>query len=131
MTVKALKTLIDHMSLVSSVIADIYKLIVKKYIMMLLAQLRRDFKSYLNYDKTMAHRKQIKTTKKSTANERTGSSETGMRQKRKKRQPNRSWLFRNLQQMKLNPKEERGKLNQHFWIHLQKPRQMKLNPKEE
>ena len=73
------------MSLMSSVIADIYKLIVKKYIMVLLAQLRRDFKSYLNNDKTMAHRKQIKTTKQSTAKERTGSSETGMRQKRKKK----------------------------------------------
>ena len=82
---ESIKNLIDHMSLVSSIIADIYKLIVKKYIMVLLAQFRRDFKSYLNVEKTMAHRKQIKTTKKSTAKERTESSKTELKQKRKKK----------------------------------------------
>ena len=82
---ESIKNLIDHMSLVSSIIADIYKLIVKKYIMVLLAQFRRDFKSYLNVEKTIAHRKQIKTTKKSTAKERTESSTTEMKQKRKKK----------------------------------------------
>ena len=80
--------LLENMSLVSAMIFELYVQIVKKYIVVLLAQFRRDFKSHLNVEKTMAHRKQIKVSKTSTTKNKTDSSETEPKRKKRKRKSN-------------------------------------------
>ena len=109
------------------------QLIVKKYIMVLLAQFRRDFKSYLNVGKTMAHRKQIKTTKKSTAKERTESSETEMRQrmrqKMKKKKPKSELAIQEPSTDETEPKRRKRKTKPAFLDSSSEAKTDKIGPK--
>ncbi|MCG8046274.1 MAG: PHD finger domain-containing protein, partial [Candidatus Thiodiazotropha endolucinida] len=54
---------LENMVILSAQVYEIYKELVQKYFMVLFAQFRRDVKSALKVQKTMAHRKQIKVTK--------------------------------------------------------------------
>jgi len=56
---------VDNMVLKSAQILKIYQEVLKKYLLVLLAQFRKDVKSAAKMEKKMAHRKQIKVSKKS------------------------------------------------------------------
>ncbi|KAG1664800.1 hypothetical protein GQR58_019668 [Nymphon striatum] len=60
-----INSILEKMVLVSSQTCCLFKELVEKYLMVLLAQFRKDFKSSLRVEKTMEHRKQIKVSKPS------------------------------------------------------------------
>ncbi|WAR09813.1 hypothetical protein MAR_034889, partial [Mya arenaria] len=58
-----INSILEKMVLISSQTCSIFNELIQKYLMVLLSQFRKDFKSSLRVEKTMAHRKQIKVSK--------------------------------------------------------------------
>lgn len=100
-------SLLEDMSLSASIICDLYSEIVKKYIMVLLAQFRKDFKSFLNVEKTMAHRKQIKVSKSEKTSVKTKTIKSQKEPKKKSRNLklslNMTKRWNQARQLTLNP----------------------------
>ncbi|XP_052762012.1 uncharacterized protein LOC128204651 [Mya arenaria] len=76
-----INSILEKMVLISSQTCSIFNELIQKYLMVLLSQFRKDFKSSLRVEKTMAHRKQIKVSKQSKDKSKVSETIPSKRQK--------------------------------------------------